>query len=98
MAPKMEPTSAHKRLRAITEGVQKIVLKLGPNMCENGDPKGSQKYYKIVKIVEERFPKHRHVSRRFPKRSQGRLGAMLNRFWKAFGFKMEPQFVPNRAK
>ena len=51
MAPKIEPKTAQKRLRAITEGVQKIVLKLGPQMDENGDPQGPQNRSKIEKIV-----------------------------------------------
>ena len=74
MAPKIEPKTAQKHLRAITEGIQKIVLKLGPKIGETGDPQGPQNRSTIEKIVQEKVPKHRHVSRRVPKRSQGRPG------------------------
>ena len=99
MAPKMEPTSTQERLRAITEGVQKIDLKLGPQKCENGGPQGPPKISKKVKKSVKKGTQNRGLFQEgAPRGPRGAQETILERFLLFLGVQNVVKFDKDSLK
>ena len=96
MAPQMEPKSAQERLRAIREGVQKRVLKLGPKMYENGGPQGPPKIdKKVKKSVKKGSQNIALFSEGSPRGPRSPPETILEGFWRDFGVKIGAKISKN---